>query len=107
MGAQQRVNYLYERLNTRVLGVDRDDVATNKQFVEYLKLDFPLGSSVTARVGQEHGVYPTKEPYPPRFSRRVIVIDKKGIVRYIKDGSPDLVDILNLLMKLEEESKIK
>jgi peroxiredoxin len=104
----QRNLYLYERLNTKVLGVDRDDVGTNKQFVQAHWLTFPMGSSVTARVGQEHGVYPTEEPYPsPRFKRRTIIFDKAGIVRYIKDGSPDYKEILNFLLKLEEEFKEK
>ena len=39
----QRNLYLYERLNTKVLGVNRDDVVTNKQFVQALSLDFPWG----------------------------------------------------------------
>jgi len=107
IAGHQRVLYLYERLNTKVLGVNRDDIATNKQFIQSLGLEFPMGSSVTARVGEEHGVYPTKEPYPPRFKRRTIIIDKAGIVRYIKDGSPDYKEILDFLMKLEEEFKSK
>lgn len=103
----QRVLYLYERLNTKVLGVSRDDVVTNKQFVQSLSLEFPMGSSVTARVGEEHGVYPTEPPFPPRFKRRTLIIDRAGIVRYIKDGSPDYKEILNFLLKLEEEFKGK
>jgi len=103
----QRNLYLYERLNTKVLGVNRDDVVTNKQFVQALSLDFSMGSSVTARVGEEHGVYPTEPPFPPRFKRRTIIFDKAGIARYIKDGSPDYKEILNFLVKLEEEFKGK
>jgi peroxiredoxin len=101
----QRNLYLYERLNTGVLGVDRDDVVTNKQFVQAHWLEFPMASSVTARIGQLHGVYPEEPPFPPRFRRRTILIDKAGIVRYIKDGSPDYKEILNFLLKLEEEFK--
>ncbi len=104
----QRNLYLYERLNTKLLVVDRDDVETNKQFIRAHWLEFPIGSSVTARVGQEHGVYPTQEPYPtPRFKRRTIIFDKAGMVRYIKDGSPNYKEILNFLLKLEEEFKGK
>ncbi len=100
----QRNLHFYERLNTKVLVIDRDDVGTNKQFAKAYSLEFPVGSSVTARVGQEHGVYPNEEPYPtPRFKRRTLIIDKAGIVRYIKDGSPDYKEILNFLLKLEEE----
>ncbi len=104
----QRNLYLYERLNTKLLVVDRDDVETNKQFIMAHWLEFPIGSSVTARVGQEHGVYPAQEPYPsPRFTRRTIIFDKTGIVRYIRDGSPNYKEILNFLIKLEEEFKEK
>ncbi len=104
----QRNLHFYDLLNTKVLVIDRDDVGTNKQFIKAYSLDFPVGSSVTARVGQEHGVYPTQEPYPtPRFKRRTLIIDKAGIVRYIKDGSPDYKEILNFLVTLEEEFKGK
>ena len=104
----QRNLYLYDRLNAKVLVINRDDVGTNKQFIKAHWLGFPVGSSVTARVGQEHGVYPTQEPYPnPRFKRRTLIIDKAGIVRYIKDGSPEYKEILNFLVKLEEEFKGK
>ncbi len=104
----QRNLHFYDRLNTKVLVIDRDDVGTNKQFIKAHWLEFPVGSSVTARVGQEHGVYPTQEPYPtPRFKRRTLIIDKAGIVRYIKDGSPEYKEILNFLVKLKEEFKGK
>ncbi len=104
----QRNLYLYARLNTKLLVVDRDDVETNRQFIKAHWLEYPIGSSVTARVGQEHGVYPTQEPYPtPRFKRRTIIFDKAGIIRYIRDGSPNYKEILNFLIKLEEEFKGK
>jgi peroxiredoxin len=104
----QRNLHFYNRLNTKLLVIDRDDVGTNKQFIKAHWLEFPVGSSVTARVGQEHGVYPTQEPYPtPRFKRRTLIIDKAGIVRYIKDGSPEYKEILEFLVKLEEEFKSK
>ncbi len=107
VGHQRNLQF-YDRLNTRVLVIDRDDVGTNKQFIKAYSLEFPVGSSVTARVGQEHGVYPTQDPYPtPRFKRRTLIIDKAGIIRYIKDGSPDYKEILDFLVKLEEEFKGK
>ena len=105
VGHQRNLQF-YDRLNTKVLVIDRDDVGTNKQFIKAYSLEFPVGSSVTARVGQEHGVYPTEEPYPtPRFKRRTLIIDKAGFVRYIQDGSPHYKQILNFLLKLEEEFK--
>ncbi len=108
MDGHQRVNFLYERLNARVLGVSRSDLGSNKQFAQWLSLDFPLASASTSRIGMQYGAYPEKPPFPPRFENRVVIIDKNGIVRYIRDGSPaDFQGILNVLLKLEEESKGK
>jgi peroxiredoxin len=107
MDGHQRVKFLYDRLNARVLGVSRSDLGSNKQFAQWLSLEFPLASASTSRIGVDYGAYPDKPPYPPRFERRVLIIDKKGIVRYVRDGSPDFQEILNLLLKLEEEVKAK
>ena len=107
MDGHQRVKFLYDRLNARVLGVSRSDLGSNKQFAQWLSLEFPLASASTSMIGVDYGVYPDKPPYPPRFEKRVVIIDKKGIIRYLKDGSPDFQEILNVLLKLEEEAKSK
>ncbi len=107
MDAHQRVNFLYERLHARVLGVSRSDLGSNKQFSQWLSLEFPLACASTSRVGMDYGAYPDKPPFPPRFENRVVIIDKKGVVRYIRDGSLNLQEILSLLLKLEEESRGK
>ena len=107
MDGHQRVKFLYDRLNARVLGVSRSDLGSNKQFAEWLSLEFPLASASTSMIGVDYGAYPDKPPYPPRFEKRVLIIDNKGLVRYVRDGSPDFEEILNLLLKLEEESKAK
>ncbi len=107
MDGHQRVKFLYDRLNARVLGVSRSDLGSNKQFAEWLSLEFPLASASTSSIGVDYGVYPDRPPYPPRFEKRVVIIDKKGIVRYLQDGSPDFEEILNVLLKIEEESKGK
>ena len=107
MDGHQRVRFLYDRLNARVLGVSRSDLGSNKQFAQWLSLEFPLASAPTSMMGVNYGVYPDKPPYPFSFKRRTLIIDKKGIIRYVRDGSPDFEEILNLLLKLEEESKAK
>ncbi len=107
MDGHQRVKFLYDRLNAQVLGVSRSDLGSNRQFAQWLSLEFPLASASTANVGVDYGVYPEKPPFPPRFEKRVVVIDKQGIIQYLKDGSPDFEEILNVLLKLEEESKSK
>jgi peroxiredoxin Q/BCP len=37
------------------------------------------------------------------FSRRTVVIDKWGVIRYMRDGSPDYRAILTLLKELHAE----
>ncbi len=112
MDAHQRNLYLYERLNARVLGVSMDDVITNKYFAQSLWLEFPIMSNTLGWMGKAYGAYSDKPPFLPggavnMFGRRTVVIDRKGIVRYIRDGSPDNKEILELLLKLEEEGARK
>ena len=108
MDAHNRDLYLYKRLNAQVLGVSMDDPITNKFFAESLALEFPIISNVLGWMAKSYGAYSEKPPFGPdgsinTFGRRTVVIDKKGIVRYLKDGSPDNKEILMLLLKLEKE----
>jgi peroxiredoxin len=112
MEAHNRDLYLYKRLNTRVLGVSMDDPVTLKFFAESLQLDFPLMSNVLGFVGKAYGAYRDKPPFGPdgspnNFGRRTVVVDRLGIIRYLKDGSPDDQEILMFLLKLEEEFRGK
>jgi len=112
MDSHQRNLYLYERLNARVLGVSTDEVTTIKYFAKELWLEFPLLSNTLAWVGKAYGAYSAKEPFLPdgsllNFGRRTVIIDKKGIVRYIKDGSPNSEEILEFLLTLEKEFRGK
>lgn len=102
MEGHQRNLYLYERFNARVLGVSRDDVVTLKYFAQSLDLTFPLVSNVTSFLGISVGAQPEGKPI---FSRRTIIVDKKGIIRYVRDGSPEFKDILLFLKKLNQESQ--
>ena len=108
MDAHNRDLYLYKRLNAQVLGVSKDDPVTNKFFAESLALEFPIISNVLGFMAKDYGAYSEKPPFGPdgsinTFGRRTVVVDKKGIVRYIKTGSPDNQEILKLLLKLEKE----
>ena len=112
MDGHQRNLYLYEALNARVLGVSMDDVVTNKYFSRSLWLEFPILSNTLAWMGEDYGAYSSKPPFLPDgsprvFGRRTVIIDKRGMVRYIRDGSPNFEDILTFLLKLEEESRGK
>jgi peroxiredoxin Q/BCP len=104
MEGHQRNLYLYDRFNARVVGVSVDDVTTLKYWAKNLDLTFPLLSNITGFLGYSLGVVPSDEikGYPV-FSRRTVIIDKTGIIRYVRDGSPDFKDILLFLKKLNQE----
>jgi len=104
MEGHQRNLSLYDRFNARVVGVSVDDVTTLKYWAKSLDLTFPLLSNVTGFLGRSLGVNPSPEikGYPV-FSRRTVIVDKNGIIRYVRDGSPDFKDILLFLKKLNQE----
>ncbi len=104
MEGHQRNLDLYDRFNARVVGVSVDDVTTLKYWAKSLDLTFPLLSNVTGFLGASYGIEPSPEikGYPV-FSRRTIIIDRAGIVRYARDGSPDFKEILLFLKKLSQE----
>ena len=104
MEGHQRNLYLYDRFNARVVGVSRDDVTTLKYWGNGLGITFPLLSNITAFLGTFFDIQPEGKPI---FGRRTVIIDKKGIVRYIRNDSPDFQEILTFLLKLEEEFKGK
>jgi len=50
------------------------------------------------------GVYFQTQPDgKPIFGRRTVIIDKAGVTRYVRDGSPEFKDILLFLKKLNQE----
>ena len=112
MEAHNRELYLYKRLNAQVLGASMDDPVTNRYFARSLDLDFPIISNVLPWMGMQYGAFSHTKPFlpdgsPKWFGRRTVIIDKNGIVRYIKDGSPDVKEILSFLLKLEIEFRGK
>jgi len=100
MEGHQRNLYLYERFNARVVGVSRDDVTTLKYWANDLGLTFPILSNVTGFLGAYFQIQPEGKPI---FGRRTLVIDKTGMIRYARDGSPEFKDILLFLKKLSQE----
>src|SRR4030043_646605 len=100
MEGHQRNLYLYERFNARVLGVSRDDVTTLRYWAKGLDLTFPLLSNVTGFLGVYFQTQPDGKPI---FGRRPVIIDKAGVIRYVRDGSPGSKDILLFLKRLSQE----
>ena len=100
MQGHQRNLPLYASLNAQVVGVSRDDVVTLKYWVKKLKLTFPLLSNVSGYLGDYYSVTSSEKFV---FNRRTVIIDKKGVIRYVKDGSPDYEEIVTMLKKLRQE----
>jgi peroxiredoxin len=94
----------YEALNARVVGVSRDDVITLKYWTKHLRVTFPLLSNISGYAGDYFGAV---KPGQYVFERLTVIIDKKGIVRYMKDGSPNYEEILAFLKKLKEQEPKK
>jgi peroxiredoxin len=102
MEGHQRNLYLYERFNTQVVGVSRDDVRTLQYWAKDLGITFPLLSNISAYLGESFGVQSDNQPV---FNRRTVIIDTRGIIRYVRDGSPDFKEILLFLKKLNSEGE--
>lgn len=102
MEGHQRNLYLYERFNTQVVGVSRDDVTTLHYWSKELGITFPLLSNISGYLGNSFGALFDNLQV---FNRRTVIIDKKGIIRYVRDGSPDYKDILLFLKKLKSEGE--
>lgn len=100
MEGHQRNLYLYDRLNARVAGVSRDQVDTLKYWAEDLGLTFPVFSNTIGHIGIW---FATLEAGYPMFSRKTVIIDKWGVIRYMQAGHPDYRAILTLLKQLHEE----
>lgn len=102
MEGHQRNLYLYERFNARVAGVSRDDGTTLRHWAQELGLTFPLLSNVTGYLGADLGV---QQPGSAVFERRTVVVDRRGVIRYARDGSPDYRDLLLTLKRIREEDR--
>lgn len=78
----------FEKLNTQVLGVSPDSVATHIEFAKKYGLKFPL-------LADEQGQM--QKLYAP--GRVTFIIDKNGVVRLIQKGIPDNKVLLKELAK--------
>ena len=94
----------YAALNARVVGVSRDDVITLKYWTKHLRITFPLLSNISGYVGDYFGAVKEGQFV---FERLTVIVDKKGIVRYMKDGSPNYEEILAFLKQLNEQEPKK
>ncbi len=100
MEGHQRNLYLYDRFNARVAGVSRDDVTILKYWAKDLGVTFPLLSNVTGYLGSGVGCQMEGSAV---FSRLTLVVDRNGVIRYAREGSPEYEEILLVLKELHGE----
>ncbi len=70
-----------EKLDTIVLGVSKDSVASHKRFVEKQTLNFPLLSDENGEICKAYGVYQLKKNYGREYMgivRSTFIIGKNG-----------------------------
>ena len=91
MLAFQKEIHLFEEQNAQVLGVSSDPMAAHEEFSEKHGLSFPL-------VADEGGAL--QKQYAP--GRVTFVIDKSGVIRFIRKGMPETRLLLQELARLEQ-----
>jgi len=74
----------FQQLNTRIIGVSRDSLASHQKFIDKLKLPFPLISDADEKLCQTFDVLGEKTLFGLKVNgiiRTTFLIDKQGIVR--------------------------
>lgn len=101
-GFQSRLDK-FEALNTQVLGVSVDSVASHEAWAESLGgIDYPLLSDFWphGEVAQQYGVMTDAG----HTERAIFIIDTKGIIRHIDhhdlDDTPQSEDIFPVLKEI-------
>lgn len=68
--------------------------------MNHLDITLPILSNISGFLGEFFGVVKEGQFV---FERRTVIIDKKGVIRYAKDGSPYYEDLTSFIKKLNEE----
>ena len=92
MQSFQRDLEKFQALDTQVLGVSGDSLETHIRFAQEYNITFPL---ISDESGQIKGLYGR--------NRITYLIDKEGIIRFIKTGVPDNKEFLDEIRKLSQD----
>jgi peroxiredoxin len=100
-------NYpLFQAENTEVLGISANAPFSQKAFVDFAKINYPLLSDRDGKVMQAYGVYDE----PRRLAKRsYVIVDKEGVVRYLNirptNTEKDLLSTEQLLNEVKKVNK--
>jgi len=88
----------FDDANTQVLGISCDSVQSHEKFSGKFSLKQPLLADVDGRVGRSYG---TVSAGKSTASRKLFVIDKKGVIKHIYEGMPDNDTLLSFVKSLK------
>lgn len=84
----------FEELDTQVIGISSDSLETHEKFSEKYNLTFPLVSDIDGSVKRLYG-----------RGRITYLIDKKGIIRFLQEGVPENLRLLDKLQEIHNRSQ--
>lgn len=88
------------RRNAQLLGISRDSLEAHARFALKAGAKFPL---LADRDGTVAKLYGATLPLVAVTARKLFIIDRRGIIRWIVDGMPDDAQLLSHLDELEQE----
>jgi peroxiredoxin len=100
-------NYaLFQAENTEVVGISANAPFSQKAFVDFAKINYPLLSDRDGKVMQAYGVYDE----PRRIAKRsYVIVDKEGVIRYLdirpSNTEKDLLTTDQLLNAVKKVNK--
>jgi peroxiredoxin Q/BCP len=96
LGAIRDDQAKFAELETATLGISGDSIVSHQRWAAQMKLNFPLlvdaGHQVARVYGAARGFAIGSVP-----TRRVVVVDKSGVIRYLKDGMPGDEELLEAI----------
>ena len=97
---------MFKAENTEVLGISANALFSQKAFVDFAKINYPLLSDRDGKVMQSYGVYDE----PRKLAKRsYIIIDKEGVIKYLNirptNTEKDLLSTEQLLSEVKKVNK--
>jgi peroxiredoxin len=97
---------MFKAENTEVLGISANAPFSQKAFVDFAKINYPLLSDRDGKVMQSYGVYDE----PRKLAKRsYIIIDKEGVIQYLNirptNTEKDLLSTEQLLSEVKKVNK--
>lgn len=93
MGEVQKALERFAARRTDVVAISHNTIRSHLRFANKYGLTFPLLSDLTAEVAKPYGA----KGLLPFFKRRAAVIDGRGVLRLVRDGMPDVEELLTFI----------